>query len=683
MMQRQYLFPTILGVSLFLLYASLQASSVFGGDSGDLLSAIAVIGVPHPSGYPLYTLMGIVLSYLPIESSLAWKVGLGSALLSSLSVVFVYLIVIRLLGNKLYALVTSLTVAFFFPFWLYAQITEVMAMQHFFISVILYLSIRYNQEGNRKTLLLTAFFCGLALTNNQTVLLLFPSVFLLVAPRLWKFKGRIKLFMSSLMIFLIGLLPYLYLPIAASFSPPVNWNNPVTLESFLNIVLRRDYGWLPTVVVDNSIRLLILKQYLLYLFSELTIIGVLFIGVGIITMVKRGKNRVFAFAFLLGGLLFGPFFYYYGANPTFGLMSDGAREKFIASSAIFAILLMPYGMNGISLFISRLLKKIGADAARLKIYSRVMMLFFFLLPLMLFFDNLRVLDLRHSVRITEVFARELLKSLPKNTVLIAQHDNIIFPVWYTEYSQGFRDDVYATLPHELKNLARRGMIKLTPNPIVSVLPSDADPDNDVHAIALQLPTAVVISESDYHGFVKADTIVLIPHGFVLKYANESERKLTKEQFLKRQDALLAGLSDPRELLSAEKKERLWLLRNIPLFYSHAYANTGYFLMYAYKDYSLARKYFMKAISIDDQDHWALEGLGITYYQQKNYKKARASFEKAVATEPLNHNAYYLLYGTTLALKDKKSSQSLENFFKQYDEIYTEFNFGKTRVRVPQ
>ncbi len=52
-------------------------------------------------------------------------------------------------------------------------------------------------------------------------------------------------------------------------------------------------------------------------------------------------------------------------------------------------------------------------------------------------------------------------------------------------------------------------------------------------------------------------------------------------------------------------------------------------------------------------------------------------------QPLNHNAYFLLYGSNLALKDDVSVKELEEFFKQYKEIYVDFNFGKTRVRVPR
>ncbi len=43
-------------VGVFLL--SYQSRQIVGGDSGDLITAAYLFGVPHPPGYPLYTFLG-------------------------------------------------------------------------------------------------------------------------------------------------------------------------------------------------------------------------------------------------------------------------------------------------------------------------------------------------------------------------------------------------------------------------------------------------------------------------------------------------------------------------------------------------------------------------------------------------------------------------------------------------
>ncbi|MGE5413599.1 MAG: protein O-mannosyl-transferase family, partial [Syntrophomonadaceae bacterium] len=60
-------------------YVAGACRTVYVGDSGDLATAVAVLGIPHPSGYPLYVLAGrawvATLSFLPLP----WSLSLFSA----------------------------------------------------------------------------------------------------------------------------------------------------------------------------------------------------------------------------------------------------------------------------------------------------------------------------------------------------------------------------------------------------------------------------------------------------------------------------------------------------------------------------------------------------------------------------------------------------------------------------
>lgn len=673
---------SLLFLSCFSLYLHHLSTSVYGGDSGDLLSAIAVVGVAHPSGYPLYTLLGIALSFFPITATLAWKVGIGSAFFSAFTVLLLYKIVWYTWKNILYALIASLTLAFSFPFWLHAEITEVIPLHLFFLALLSYLAILYRSTQKRIYLFMLAFFVGLSLTNNESILLLFPPLLLFIFSNLLRSFRSVKTLLFCVLLFLCGLLPYLYIPIAAAAQPPVNWNNPVTLENFLHLVLRKDYGWVTSSVVSWSVRFFALKQYASYLFSELPLFVFFLLPVGVVWSFILKSGRSLAVFYLLTFIAFGPFFLMYGAGVSYDLFSQGVREKFYPTSLLFLLLFLPYGIDAVRVLLSRVLKKAGVTDRRLLVYQNAFVIFFLIIPLLLFLRNNTVLDLGKSVTVTEVFAREILAPLPPNSVLIAQHDNVLFPVWYEQHAKGFKKNVYAIVPSEIKDLAARGMLHLTPNPLETALKKDSDPDNDVHTIALRLSAPVFISESDYHSFVKNGVIVLYPYGLSLRYANASEQKMDKQTFLARQEMLLQELSNPSTLLSEEKRERLLLLKNVPLFYAHAYTNTGYFLLYAFHDYPEAKKYFEKAIQIDSADDWGYEGLGIVYYKQKQYAKAREAFASAVAIQPLNHNAYFLLYKTAVVLRDKQQQKELEDFFETYHEIYTKFSYDKTTVRLP-
>jgi hypothetical protein len=43
---------------VFAIHARGAAPTIYVGDSGELVAAAATLGIPHPSGYPLYVLLG-------------------------------------------------------------------------------------------------------------------------------------------------------------------------------------------------------------------------------------------------------------------------------------------------------------------------------------------------------------------------------------------------------------------------------------------------------------------------------------------------------------------------------------------------------------------------------------------------------------------------------------------------
>ena len=61
-------------------YIATLAPSVTLEDSGELITAATKFGVPHPPGYPLWTMSGFILSHLIPVGNLAWRINLQSAL---------------------------------------------------------------------------------------------------------------------------------------------------------------------------------------------------------------------------------------------------------------------------------------------------------------------------------------------------------------------------------------------------------------------------------------------------------------------------------------------------------------------------------------------------------------------------------------------------------------------------
>ncbi|HEX8965297.1 MAG TPA: DUF2723 domain-containing protein, partial [Patescibacteria group bacterium] len=112
-----FIIPFLLFIITCGIYFHNLSSSVFGGDVGDFISAIVTYGVPHPSGYPLFTMLGILANNLPFGFSVAWKIGIISVLSASFSVVLLYVLVDWIVKNKLIAGISALYMAFFSIFW--------------------------------------------------------------------------------------------------------------------------------------------------------------------------------------------------------------------------------------------------------------------------------------------------------------------------------------------------------------------------------------------------------------------------------------------------------------------------------------------------------------------------------------------------------------------------------------
>ena len=69
---------------ILLIYGRTLYPGVAGGDSGELIITAYGLGVAHPPGYPLYTLLGHVITWLPV-GSIAWRVNLLSAILDAIA----------------------------------------------------------------------------------------------------------------------------------------------------------------------------------------------------------------------------------------------------------------------------------------------------------------------------------------------------------------------------------------------------------------------------------------------------------------------------------------------------------------------------------------------------------------------------------------------------------------------
>ena len=81
----------LLAGAAFALYVATLAPTVLAGDGGEFQFVPYLLGVAHPTGYPLYTLLGWAWSHLLPVGDVAYRLNLFSAFWAALAVGFLYL----------------------------------------------------------------------------------------------------------------------------------------------------------------------------------------------------------------------------------------------------------------------------------------------------------------------------------------------------------------------------------------------------------------------------------------------------------------------------------------------------------------------------------------------------------------------------------------------------------------
>lgn len=219
------------------LYLTTVAPGVLPADSGELQLVAAELGVAHPPGFPLYTLLAHAFTRLT-PGNPALGANLFSALAGAVTLLLVYLAALRLTGRPIPALLAGLALASAATFWSQATTANVRSLTALFTALLFYLLLRWREEpGNDR--LLAAIALTLSLGAGHHASLAFVGVVLVIAvlvrepallrrPRRWLLPGA---------ALLAGLLPLLYLPLRANSGAHGASPALATLDGFLEHVL--------------------------------------------------------------------------------------------------------------------------------------------------------------------------------------------------------------------------------------------------------------------------------------------------------------------------------------------------------------------------------------------------------------------------------------------------------------
>jgi len=382
-----------------------------GADGGDFIAAAFVNGVPHPTGYPLYLLFAKLFFLLPV-GNLAYRTNLLSAFCTILAALLLFITIDRLLVGQKYAKMASSIAALAFGLsplvWSQAVITEVYGLQSLLIIGILYQVLFYG--NNKVENILRGLLFGLALGNHITTILLLPILF-------WEKKSARFTPITQIWIRLIGLIlgsmVYIILPLYARSNPAINWGNPVTLKSFIELISGQIYqSYFSLSFVIDHVRAwagLLIEQF-----------GIPGIAIGLFAIMDSKKTNGYSIPILWIFISYGAFALIYASYDSY---------VYLIPTVLAFSLWLGLGFNTLINFI-------------LERWQKVMWIITSLIIVLFVWHTISVapvVDASKDNR-AEVFSKLVFDTVPNDAIIITKDDPSTFALWYFQFVEDKRVD---------------------------------------------------------------------------------------------------------------------------------------------------------------------------------------------------------------------------------------------------
>lgn len=648
------LIPSFFLAFVAVVYAHNLTHDIYSGDIGDLVTASYVFGVAHPPGYPLFTFLGFLLSHMPIPVPVVTKVALISFFSSLTSLILYYRFAYKISRNIFLSLLPTAILAFSYLFWFHTEIPEAFGLNNLFAVLLLYCSYQFLTEKSTKYLYLLAFIGGLSLTHHQTILFLFPGIGIMLCKHFKFVFLHPKRLITAGVAFFAGLLPYIYVPIAAHMNPVISWDSATNLTNFIHLVLRKDYGFAPSVVneVPISVKLIHVKSFLTALLNNYSSqIIILTLGSAIV-LVKR--NIWFFTGLTLCFILTGPFFMYYAAGLTGVPVGMGIIERFYVLPSVIMMFYVPFGLSALHDWLQKRFSR--------PVFGYALISYFLIIPVLLFVYNFPKTDLSRT-KIGNTLADNIFSYLPENSVLFVSGDTTTFNLWYNHYVLSKRSDIGLINPPGVGGNAYfddeiNAYYRSHPQAKLTDLPAET-------IRSLQQKKRIF---STYPIDLAPRDTVMLPWGLVYEmtpraaipdkqtYYQEVEAKLRRLRMI-RKDALPPSESN---LVAAE----------IPGIYASGLVRIGDFMDSYYHDPVLAEHYYRRALWLDPEHPNAYSGLALVQYKsQKDCRMAPENMKTAIALYPVWKTYYLQLY--LIYLGCNAPQQTLDALDNEYKTLFHE------------
>jgi hypothetical protein len=444
----------LLGLLSLAVFVKTAAPTLLMSDPAEFQLACYTLGIAHPTGYPLYLIVGWLWSHLLPFGDAAYRVNLLSACFAACAVGLFYPLALSVLRKalqtpsqtlmRLVAVFAALSLAVSRTFWSQALRAEVYALNSLFVAATLLLLLRWAESGSTRTLRLAALVYGLSLTHHATMILFLPAILTFVCSTQRSVIRNLRSLVTLLLLVAAPLLLYLYIP----------WRAPATPYLYIELAPGRTLE-----LYDNSLRGFVgfvlgemfrgelgvqapllerLSMAVDLLFRQFGVAGVALGALGAVKLALGGRGSAARRCLTLLALS-------YVALVGFTLVYNvGDIQVFYTPSYIVFALWLAVGMA----WLVETVRSVRFGASRISTVrgSYLVLALLALLPLTSLWNNYQTVDKSTDYRAREWAEEVLSQPIPEGTILVSNDRNEITPLLYLQYVEGQRPDLLTMFP---------------------------------------------------------------------------------------------------------------------------------------------------------------------------------------------------------------------------------------------
>ena len=441
--QRSAIIDSLLGFVFFLVYFSTCLPSVLSADNGEFQLVAWKLGIAHPPGYALYTLVGWLFSRF--FTSPAFALNVLSAILASITLIVVSRTVRKLTQSTVAGLLAAALLGTSTTFWAQATTANIRMPTALFTALCVSLLVEWSHDrrdqgsgiGDQARsvtsarsaasplhLVIFAFVFSLGLGHHLS--LAFPGVFF-IAYILLNDRALIKQprrWIAPLLAFALGLLVLLYLPLRGATGGTLADGETTTYlaqpDKFLDHVLARGFEGDFFYFVNTRSDLLADRAALLptlftFQFNPFVIVLVV---IGAVRLIRRDWRLA---VMLIGGSVL----------HTFIAITYRAPQtvEYLIPAYVLLAIIIGYG-----------LQEVRIQKSGVRILTAGFWLLASIFIILQFIDHFPSFNWLHDHDDTRAYAESLLNDAPANAIVLSNW-HWANPLWYLQQVEGVRRDV--------------------------------------------------------------------------------------------------------------------------------------------------------------------------------------------------------------------------------------------------